>query len=229
MNDQTEQSSVQSRTIRDMGVLDLRYAKSPDDLQEIDAIHDVGVVLISEDAAAAFGRILLHDVGSVVTLPSNVPVNCMTGQLTITGETLKNGDPDTVLVLVGQTTIVGEITSIGFKEIRGVGQLVVPRAGQSVFSAKLANMTGQLLYVPDNCRIILGVEDIDNEFLDFIQQPTAFVVMGVLTFAPDIDRDKLQAKVTEIVLLGVIKVPKHAASFVNFIAKEKMGAIEVTE
>lgn len=227
MNEQ--ETTRHSGEIHDMGVLDLRYATSPEDLKGITAIHDVGVVILSESAASALASIQLSDVGSVVTLPSGVDVNCMTGQIKLSGAMLENGDPDTILFLVGQTMIQGEIKSVGYKEIRAVGQLLVPRSGMAAFSAKLKNMTGQILYVADKYRLVMGEETFDEEFLEMLPEPTAFVVMGSLSFSDGVTKELLQTKATEFVLMGSIRAPKHLASILNVLTVEKFGHIETIE
>ncbi|MBI1333612.1 MAG: hypothetical protein GC165_12125 [Armatimonadetes bacterium] len=230
MTDENQEQNSSNRTpragvIRDMGVVDLRFAKSPEDLNDIQMIRDVGVVLIPECAAAALNRIQVSDVGSMVILPSNVPVNCMTGQLKLAGEALAAGDPDTILVIVGQCFVTSTVPSVGYKEVRVVGQILVPRDSQAAFSSKLSQITGQILYVPGGCRTVMGKETIDREFLEYLKEPVPLVIMGKVTFASDVPKELLQAKISEIVLMGKITAPKELISLLNVITSEKLGSI----
>ncbi len=222
MNDERQ---TKSGTICDLGVLDLRYAATPEELESIHNIHDVGVILIYEAAAAALSRIHVHDVGSVVIVPSGSKVNCMTGQLKISGASMEAGDPETILMLVGQTIIQGKMESVGYKEVRVVGQLMAPRDSQAVLGPKLSQVTGQVVYVPENCRVIMGKETINQEFLELLQEPTPLVVMGHLTFESDVSKELVQQKIPEIVLLGAIHAPRAISTLLSVITKEKLGKI----
>lgn len=211
--------------IHDLGMLDLRYAKSPEELSHIHSISDIGLILIWEEAAAALGHMSINDVGSVVVLPAGAKVNCMTGQTKLTGESLLNGDPEIILMLVGQTFISGPIKGIGYKEIRSTGQLFLPRGSQDVLSGKLTQVTGQVFYIGDQVRIVMGNDEFDQEFLELLPVPTDVVVMGNLKFKDDVQKETLQAKITEIVLMGQIKAPMRLVSLLNVLTKEKMGHI----
>lgn len=228
-NQNEEQSLTTSGVVHDVGVLDLRYAKSPEDIKDIRGIHDVGVILISEEAAAALNRIEISDVGSIVTLPANLKINCMTGQIRLSGEALQHGDPETILMIVGQTMITDTIQSVGYKEVRIVGQLLAPRDSQAVLSAKLTQLTGQVLYIPSKSRLFMGNESINQEFLELLSEPTPIVVMGNLTLERDVTKDMLKTKIPEIVLMGNVSAPKELATLVNVITVEKMGKIEAYE
>ena len=229
-NAQTTIDATDSQgVIKDVGMLDLRYAKSPEDLAHIRKIVDVGCVLVPEHLAGVLAGISMSDVGSVVPIPVGDNVNCMTGQVRLTGSMLESGDAETILVIVGQAFITGEIKSVGYKELRVHGQLFAPRSGQEVISAKLAQLTGQNFYLPTDARMIMGEESIGAEFLELLDAPTAFVVMGELNFESDVTRELLKAKITEIVLMGEIHAPKALIPLLQVITKEKMGEISVAE
>lgn len=227
MNEENENEPIENHrgVIHDVGVLDLRYAKSPEELRKIKGIHDVGVIIVSEEAASALTEMSINDVGSIVALPSNVPVNCLTGQIKLTGDALKGGDPETILVVVGQAFITTTVTEIGYKEIRIVGQLLAPRDSQQALSSKLTQVRGQVLYGPAGSRQVMGSDTFDQEFLELLPEPTPFIVMGSLTFADDVTKEILKEKIPEIVLLGTISAKKELVSLLNVITPEKMGNI----
>lgn len=214
------------RSIKDVGMLDLRYAKSAEDLAEISSISDVGVILISEDLIGALGRIDIKDVGTIVPIPTNGNVNCMTGQTRLTGEALASGDPETILVLVGQTFITTPVTSVGYKEIRVCGQLFAVRGSEIALTAKISHLTGQNFFLPADHRIVMGEESLGVEFLELLPAGTAFVVMGKLYVDEDVPKALLLEKVQEIVLMGEILAPAHLLASLQMITKEKMGEIK---
>ena len=214
------------RHIKDVGVVDLRYAKSIEDLADIKSISDVGVILFPEELIGAIGRIDIHDVGGIVPVPAGGKVNCLTGQTRLTGESLQTGDSDTTLILVGQTFITTPVVSVGYKEIRVVGQLFAIRGSESALSAKITSLTGQNFYLPQDPRFIMGEETFTQEFLELLPDGTTFVIMGNVHFAADVTRDMLLKKLSEIVLMGVINAPSNLVPALQVITKDKMGEIK---
>lgn len=211
--------------ISDVGMLDLRYAKTPEDLAGITSISDVGAILIPEHLTGALARIGISDVGGVVAVPQDCKVSCMTGQVQLSAASLAAGDPDTILLIVGQVFILGEITSVGYKEVRAFGQIFAPRAGQDIFAAKLTQMTGQVIYVPSEPRIFMGDESIGGEYLDLLPEPTTVVVLGSLTFDASATKESVKKKLLEIVLLGTITAPQALVPLLQVLTKVKMGEI----
>jgi hypothetical protein len=230
----TEENSSQEHTaakghIKDMGFLDLRYAKTAEDLAGIISISDVGMVLIPEHLAGVLANISVHDVGGIVNVPQDSKVNSLTGQVRISGETLAAGDPETILLVAGQLFITGEVTTVGFKEVRIFGQMFAPKSGRAAISAKLTQFTGQNFFTEAEARIIMGKESIGPEFLELLPAPATLVVLGELTFEPGTPRELVQSKLPEIVLMGKIVAPKELVPLLQVITKEKMGEIVEAE
>ncbi|MDR3690409.1 MAG: hypothetical protein P4L46_13595 [Fimbriimonas sp.] len=228
-NDSDNGNANSQGVIKDVGMLDLRYAKTPEDLAHIRKIKDVGVVLVPEHLAGVLSRISMSDIGGVVPIPQDGSANCLTGQIQVSAEMLKAGDPDTILIIVGQAFISGEVTSVGYKEIRVFGQMFAPRSSQEVISCKLTHMTGQNFFLPNNPRIFMGTESIGSEFLSLLDEPCPIVVMGTMTFERDVTKELLREKVSEIVLMGTIEAPSHLVPTLQILTKEKLGTITATE
>jgi len=215
------------REIHDVGILDFRSFKSAEELSHISAIRDVGVILIPESLAGALAQINIEDVGSIVPVPDGGKVNCMTGQTRLTGESLENGDPDTILLLVGQTFITTPCKSVGYKEVRVHGQFFATRGSEAALAPKLASVTGQNFYIAENPRFVMGQLEVTAEYLGYLEDPIALVIMGQVDFARDVSVEQLRSKVKEIVLMGQIKAPAHLIAILEVITKEKMGSIDV--
>jgi len=213
------------KQIMNVGVADLRYAKTAEEIGEIGSIHDVGVILISEELVGALAKVNVYNVGGVMAVPSGDKVNVMTGQTRLTGEALEGGDPETTLVLVGQTFITTPVRSVGYKELRFCGQLFATRGSEAALTPKIGQMTGQNFFLPPDPRIIMGEETIGAEFLELLPKPTALVIMGEVTFDADVSKELLLAKIEEIVLMGEIQAPAHLIAALQVITKEKMGEI----
>src|SRR6187402_3090268 len=104
-----EQSNSRSGHIMDVGMLDLTSAKTPEDLQYIRSIQDVGAILIPEHLAAVLAGVQMQDVGAIIPIPSGDHVDVITGQTKLTGESLAAGDPETVLAIIGQVVVTTRV------------------------------------------------------------------------------------------------------------------------
>jgi len=212
--------------IREVGLLDLRYAKTEEDLAGITLIEEVGAILIPEHLGAALARIPMSEVGGIVPIPHDRKVSCMTGQVRLSGESLAAGADDTVLVIAGQAFITGEMTTVGFAEVRVYGQLFYPRSGEAAMGAKLTQLTGQCFSLPTDPRFTMGTDSINQEFLEYLPKPVAWVVMGTLTFEEDVRKETLREKILEIVVMGTIRAPRPLLPLLNVLATDKMGSID---
>ncbi len=214
--------------IRDMGLLDLSFARSAEDLSGISCIRDVGTIIIPEDLVSALTRIDMRDVGGVVPIPRGVKVSLLAGQTRLTGEALAAGPEDTVLLLVGQTLIMSPVQSVGYHSLHVMGQLLAPRGSEAALAPKIAKLSGQVVYIAglENARFILGKESIGKAFLELLPRPTPLVVVGKLIFEEDTPADLLREKVPEIALTGKIQAPAALVPLLQVLTVEKQGRIE---
>lgn len=223
-----EQYTPVKGRIREMGILDLRAAKTPEDLREITSIEEVGVVLIPEHLAVALAGIPMHEVGTIAAIPVGANIQAQIGQIYLTGEALAAGDPETILVVVGQLWIKTLVTQVSYKEVRVIGQAIAPRGSEAGFGAKLS-VQGQIIYIPAEARLMMGDETWSRAFLELLPKPTPFVIMGNLTVAADVTVELLQNKVPEIVLMGHIGAPAVLVPLLQVLTIEKMGDISANE
>jgi hypothetical protein len=212
--------------IHDIGMLDLRSAKTMDDLSGITQISDVGLVLVPEHLMAAFiGKVAISDVGGMIPVPEGGNIQVMTGEIRITGEMLAGGNPDNVLILVGDVIITTPISAIGYKELRVFGQLTAPRGSETALASKMGQLSGDCFYYPANARTLTGNTTLGREFLEYLPELTALVVRGELNIENEVTVEQFRAKVTEVVLFGTIHAPKALVPLLNFLTQEKRGEI----
>ncbi len=224
-----ENEAPQDGHIENMGMLDLRSAKTPEDLSYIKRIMNVGTILIPEHLSGVLAKVPMKNVGSTVAVPDGQNIKMQIGQIRLGGDAFVNGDPDTILFIVGQLFITTPVPSVGYKEVWVHGQVFGIRGSENTFGAKLGRAEGQVLYLPAEARVIQGSETIDNEYLEMLPKPCALVVMGELHFAEDVTKDLLKSKILEIVLMGVITAPQAILSLVKVLTAERMGEIISTE
>ena len=219
--------SYQGVEYRDMGELDLTWAKSAEDLAGIRSIHDVGIVLIPEQLMAALRGVTMHDVGAVVAVPEGADVSLFNGQTKLTGEALAAAKPGSILIANGQTFITTMVKEVAYGEIRIKGQLFAPRGSEAALAPKLRQLSGQVIYHHEGARFVMGSLRMSAAFLQELSAPTAFLVMGRLEIEDDVPAEQLRSKVPEIALMGEISVPRHLQALVEAITVERYGKISV--
>ena len=223
------ETSLPNGHIKDMGILNLLSAKTAEDLKGITSISGVGVILIPEHLAIEVTTLPMHGVGTVAAIPVGDNINLHVGQFSLPGEALAAGDPEKILVLVGQIFITSVVQSVGYEGIHAVGQIFATRGSESALLAKLIHSNGQVFYLPSNPRTVMGDESIGAEFLELLPEPTPFVIMGSLTIEKEVSVELLKSKISEIVLMGQLRVPKTLLALAQVLTKDKMGEIETYE
>lgn len=223
------ETAVPSGHIHEMGVLNLLAAKTAEDLQGITSISEVGVLLIPEHLATVIMKIPMQEVGTVAAIPAGNDVNLQVGQVKMSGEALAGGDPEKLLVVVGQLFITTAVQSVGYKGIHATGQIFATRGSEDALGAKLTHLTGQVFYLPVNPRLFMGEDSIGKEFLELLPEAEPLVIMGNFTIEKEVSVELLKSKITEIVLFGQLNVPRALLPIAQVLTKEKFGEIHSYE
>lgn len=177
--------------ICDVPVLDLSSYTSADQLAGISSIHDVGTVIVPRSLAPALGRIRVHDVGSVVTVPDGAHVRVHTGSLQMGGDGIADpGGDNEVLVVVGMLLITSPFDRVGFRDVAVTGAVLAPHGTESALGAGLTHITGAVTYYPyregQRIRQIVGNERRDGSVFagdgaDLLLVAGQLVVTGPVT------------------------------------------------
>ncbi len=220
-----------SGRIGNTGILDLTWAKSPEDLNEVTAIEQVGVVRVTEELYTFVCSIPMEKVGAVQQVPAGRREE-LTGNIRIGGDYLANGDPEVALMITGNVLVIPPLERIGFKEIRVMGNLLVPRGSEATIAARLRNFIGNITYYPADKgmpRFLMGNERISREYLELLPEAIPFVVMGNVTIEDDVSADLLRSKVSEIVLTGRLSAPQALLTILQVLTTDKTGSIVASE
>lgn len=151
----------------------------------------------------------------------------LTGSTQISAATLANrgGDPADVLVVTGQTILLGPIEEVGFQRILGAGQLLAPRDAEERLAPALT-FEGQLVWYAGGApRVLSGSEHLRRGFFELFEEPTALLLLGSFTFADDVDPSLLREKVSEVILVGKIVAPEALVPALQWLATTKVGRI----
>jgi hypothetical protein len=211
--------------VNDVRILNLLAAKTAEDLSGLQSINDVNLILVPDHLVGALGTVDMNDVNAVVGIPTDGKYALFCGETKLTGEAIAAGDPDTRLIVVGQTVVTTPVESVGFREIYMVGQIFAPRGSESALTAQSKNLVGQCFYYPQGARFFMGHDSLGAAFFQYLEQPAAIVVMGHLEFEDDVTPQILREKVPEILLFGHIEASRELVPMVQVLATEKHGEI----
>ncbi|MCB0090256.1 MAG: hypothetical protein KDE54_20270, partial [Caldilineaceae bacterium] len=64
-------------------------------------------------------------------------------------------------------------------------------------------------------------------FFEYLPEPISLIINGVVDIEPDVTVELLRAKVTEIVLNGILSGPKEVVPLLQVLTVEKNGMINV--
>lgn len=211
--------------------VDFTGLSKPEDLAGITEIYNTAAVLVPEALAPAVAQIPLKNVGQVVYIPDGKKVVVRAGMTQLSGDVLenRNGDPNDIMVLIGQTEITSVPVRVGY-ELIVIGMLVAPEAARDRITPAMRNVAGQtLFYRGSGLRMFLSEVSLDREYFDFLPEQNALAVIGEVTIESDVTKEALQQKVSDIIVLGEIRIPRHLRSLVQALARVQFGSITVYE
>jgi hypothetical protein len=213
--------------IKAVGVLDLTAVTSPEHLDGITGIRDVGLVLVRESLAGRLGRVPMSSVGATVTVPDGDHVKIQVGVVELSGEALgAAGHEEDVLVLVGPVVITGRVEKVTYKALIINGVLAAPKESQAVLSGSISRMNGVTAYYSGTTpRVFTGHDHFTNAFFAYLELPITMILVGEFTFAPDVSAELLKEKVMELVLAGNLKAHRDLVPLLQVLATAKAGNI----
>jgi len=143
-------TSSTARVIRNVGVLDLSGLDSPEALDNVTSMANVGVIIVPEPLLPKLSRIAMRNVGITIPVPKGAKLHQFTGQTVLSGEALANpdGSMDDVLLVSGQLAITSPVQKVGFGQIIASGQVLAPEGSASTLGPGFSRMSGQVSYYP---------------------------------------------------------------------------------
>ncbi len=223
----TIESELQG-AITHLGLLDLRHLRSMDELAKVTRISHVGTILVSDQLQGSINRIPMNHVGSILTIPADMKVKLLTGDLRLEGDFLANekGDPDEALLVVGTLMITSAVQAIGFKSVMLTGELFAPKGCESIVTSAISKLIGELHFYADEPRVFTGRDRFTSDFFQYLKQPVSLILRGEFSFDADVSIELLQAKVSEVFLWGNIRTAnRKQASLLLALAAVKYGDI----
>lgn len=143
-------TSATASVIRNVGVLDLSGLDSPEVLDGVKSMINVGVIIIPEPLLPKLSRIPMRNVGVTIPVPKGARLRQLTGQTVLSGEALENpdGDKNDVLLVSGQLAITSPVEKVGFGQIMASGQVLAPQGSEAALGPAFSRLSGQVAYYP---------------------------------------------------------------------------------
>lgn len=191
-------------------------------------IHVTGTVLVPRGSEAAIGKVL-EGTGAVSSYrwAEGQEIRTMAGQISISGATLANaiGEPDDVLVLVGQIVVTGAVGDVGYRQIIVAGQAAMPVAAQDAIEPRVVTYGQIAWYSSASPRFLAEDTELSAEYLNLLTEPTSLIVAGRLRLTDDVSAELLKEKLTDIVVFGEIVAPAALVPVLQFLAVHAFGPI----
>ncbi len=213
---------------QNMGVVDLTHIE--DASQMVGAvIRNVGVVLVPQDHPDLTALADCQNVGAVVPVPKGTQVHTKVGQGELSWKVLAQYDEHTMVLVIGQYVITPPLSTLQCRALMVVGQVFVPKEGQSMFTSKITMEVGQVgQYTGNLVRVWTEDTRFDRAFLELLQEPTALVMFDSATFAADVSPDLLKAKVSSIASTDDIRVESpDLVALVRYLSVSHFGKLQV--
>lgn len=214
--------------ITHLNLLDLRHLRSIDELANITEISHVGTILISDQLEGSINSIPMHHVGSIVTIPSDIKVKILTGDLKLRGDFLENvnGDSDETLLIAGGLMITSPIEKIGYTSLILTGEIFAPIECEHILTSSISQFYGDLYFYENEPRIFSGQDRFGYDFFSYLKKPVTLFLRGDFSIEADVTSELLQEKVSKVYLWGNIQTAdSKQASILLALAALKYGDI----
>lgn len=185
-----------AREIRNVGLLDLTGLESPESLDGVTSIRNVGAILAPEPLLGRLSRIPMRNVGATIPIPAGARPRIVSGNTMLSGEALANpdGKPDEVLVISGNLVITSPVTKVGYSHFIASGNVIAPEGSEAALGAGITRLTGNLFSYPytagAHVRVRLGAQELSGRDLanPAGQETDILLVVGTLGVTGTVER-----------------------------------------
>jgi hypothetical protein len=213
----TEAKQEQTREIKNLGVLDLTGMKSPDELSNISAIKNVGVILAPQSLMTKLTSIPMENIGHTVPIPDgkNIKVSTVMGPFQTSGEGLvppeAGSETEYALAVMGPFTVTSPIQKIGYTYMTVMGPVTAPKGSEAALASTNIRVMGPIRFYPtgDNIKVQFGNLKLSGKALSTPPDDgkDTLVVVGDLLITTPVD-EKLGYK--RVVVIGNSLAPKQS-------------------
>jgi len=192
------------------------------------AISVMGPVMAPKGSELALASSNFKVMGPISFYPAGAVLKAQYGDVQMSGNTLGAAQEDGVdtLVVMGSFFVTSPVPKSSFKRLYVMGQMMAPKESKDVLEP-LLEVLGQVAWYTGTPRVFNGDERLSAEFFELLKEPITIIINGELVIEPDVTKELLKSKVTEIILNGTLAGPKDLIPLLQVLTTEKNGSIEV--
>ena len=214
------------KVLGNVGTLDLRNA-TEESVATIDRIGNVGQILYSPETARLIPMLNCGNIGGSLEVPEGA-------QLT-SGQTflkLKDISEPISMVSSGQLIIEADTTAEdveqGLNMLVVSGQILCPEHLTGVVSSKIRELSGQLLPYTAEMLIRTGQVQIDDHFLNGLDDGAQLLVAGKIDLPKIVDDALLTRKLGKLLVYGKITCREENMAALNSVLDQRYSSFKIS-
>jgi len=222
---------AEGKTIGNVNILDLRKT-AEETISGIEKIGNVNILLYSSATAPFISRLDLGNVNLSIEVPQDVDSRTVMGHLRLAADSLleKRGQAfyivmGHVIVEAGSQVASMEESPDGVAGLVVMGHVFCPASLRSIVQAKVRQQMGHFVPYPDDATVVSGTLELTAGFLEQLEKPTAFLVIGSLR-ATEAIPEVLMGKIEYLQVKGSILCSEGNAEAIR--SKRRGGTSELT-
>jgi len=212
-----------NRVIENQGMLDLTGIQSPDELNGISHIRNIGAIIVPQSLMAKFLSIPQENIGTTLPIPDgkNVKVNLVMGPMQTSGEGLAaasaaaGDEGQHILVVMGPFIVTTPVEKVGYSQIAVMGPVFAPKGSESALTSGSIRVMGPIQFYPagTNVKVYYGDTTLSGSALAAKpdDKTDTLVVMGNLLITMPVQKTGYKA----IVVYGLMMAPKDSQDILS--------------
>ena len=193
---------TEGKTIGNVNILDVRKA-TEEAIADIKKIGNINVLLYSASTASYISRLNLGNVNISLEAPEEGETRTIMGHLRLTPNALSGeGEPGFyvvmghVIVEKGSDVDAMNASLAGMSGLVVMGHVFCPESLSSLIQRKIKQQMGHFIPYPDDATLVGGTLELTAGFLEQLEGPTGFVVIGSLRAIEAVSYTHLRAHET---------------------------------
>jgi hypothetical protein len=114
----------------------------------------------------------------------------------------------------------------GIERIENVGMVLYRRESAHLISQLNIGNIGKSLEIPEEYSFINGILNLDQAYLDSIQEPLKIMVNGVVIIDKDVQPDQIKKDLIKLVVNGKVYSPAHLSGSTSLLISEGSTVVE---
>jgi hypothetical protein len=193
-------------------------------------ISVMGPVIAPKGSEVALASSQIRVMGPMQFYPTGSNIKVQLRDMKLSGKSLANPDTDgkDTLVVMGELLVTSPPQKVGYNKLIVMGMVIAPKESEELLDPHL-DAYGSVVWYTGTPRQFNGSDRFSAQFFELLPEPITLILNGAFAIASDVTAELLRAKVTDIVLNGELRGPRHLVPLLQVLATEKNGMIEVDD